>query len=121
MYTISDTITSQFYKCDEKKGDSDIVSVTHNEPPGLYIYDIGKLFNGWVEKYKLAKAVGGVCCHLDNSLFSDRFSFVSDYDTIIVLPFPHLNLMNMVGMGQKHEYLIWRQKNGFFTALDKHG
>ena len=24
-------------------------------------------------------------------------------------------------MGQKHEYLIWRQKNGFFTALDKQG
>ena len=22
-------------------------------------------------------------------------------------------------MGQKHEYMIWREKNGFFTALDR--
>ena len=27
----------------------------------------------------------------------------------------------MVGMGAKNEYLVWRQKNGFFTALDKQG
>ena len=24
-------------------------------------------------------------------------------------------------MDQKHEYLIWREKNGFFSALDKRG
>ena len=30
-------------------------------------------------------------------------------------------MINMVGMGQRHEYLIWRHKNGFFTALDKQG
>lgn len=24
-------------------------------------------------------------------------------------------------MGNKHEYAIWREKNGFFTALDKDG
>ena len=24
-------------------------------------------------------------------------------------------------MGQKHEYSIWREKNGFFTALDQFG
>ena len=24
-------------------------------------------------------------------------------------------------MGHKSEYLIWREKNGFFTALDYHG
>ena len=24
-------------------------------------------------------------------------------------------------MLNKHEYLIWREKNGFFTALDKKG
>lgn len=35
-----------------------------------------------------------------------------------MIPFPHLNLINCVAMGQKHEYLIWREKKGFFTALD---
>ena len=42
-----------------------------------------------------------------------------DYATIAVIPFPHLNLINCVGMAQKNQYLIWREKNGFFTALDR--
>ena len=63
--------------------------------------------------------MGGVCNFIDNSKFSDRFSFIENYHSIAVVPFPHLNLINCVGMGQKHEYLIWREKNGFFTALDK--
>ena len=24
-------------------------------------------------------------------------------------------------MGQKNEYIVWREKDGFFTALDRHG
>ena len=58
---------------------------------------------------------------MDNSMFSDRFSFLKNYDAIVVMPFPHLNTINCVGMGQKHNYLMWREKNGFFTALDKTG
>ena len=54
-------------------------------------------------------------------MFDDRFSFVQDYNTIVMMPHPHLNIINCVGMGQKHEYLMWRRKNGFFTALDKLG
>ena len=65
--------------------------------------------------------MGGVCSSLDNSKFSDRFSYVQNYDFISIVPFPHLNLINCIGMGQKHEYLMWREKNGFFTALDKKG
>jgi len=30
-----------------------------------------------------------------------------------------MNVLNCVGMGLKHEYLIWRQNDGFFTALDR--
>ena len=43
-----------------------------------------------------------------------------DYNKLAVIPFPHLNLINCVGMNQKHQYIIWREKNGFFTALDRH-
>ena len=46
-------------------------------------------------------------------------SLMQSYNDIIMIPFPHLNLLNCVGMGHKSEYLIWREKNGFFTALDK--
>ena len=32
-----------------------------------------------------------------------------------------MNLVECIGMGQKNEYVIWREKDGFFTALDRHG
>jgi len=73
--------------------------VRHHASSGLYVYDIGKTLNGKIEKYKLAMAIGGVCNHVDNSLFSNRFSFIQDYNNLVVLPFPHLNLINCVGMG----------------------
>ena len=89
LYTISDAITGYYEMTDEYEGDEDKQKVTHFSAAGIYVYDISKLFKGVIEKYKLAKSIGGVCCHLENSLFSDRFSFVSNYNTIIVLPFPH--------------------------------
>jgi hypothetical protein len=89
-----------------------------NLNPGFYIYDVNQLFQGRLEFYRLSSAIGGVCNQIDNSAFSDRFSFMKDYNSLTVIPFPHLNLINFVGMGQKHEYLLWREKNGFFTALD---
>ena len=56
---------------------------------------------------------------IDNSKFGERFSYIQSYDSIVMIPFPHSNLLNCVGMGHKSEYLIWRERNGFFTALDR--
>ena len=56
---------------------------------------------------------------IDNSKFGNRLSFLQSYDSIVMIPFPHFNLMDCVGMGHKSEYMIWREKNGFFTALDR--
>ena len=64
--------------------------------------------------------MGGQCNLIDNSKFGDRVSLIQSYDNIIMIPLPHLNLLNCIGMGHKTEYMIWRQKNGFFTALDRH-
>lgn len=58
---------------------------------------------------------------LDKSKFSDRFSYIQDYSTIAVIPFPHLNLINFIGMDLKREYVAWREQKGFFTALDRRG
>lgn len=55
---------------------------------------------------------------LTKDKFGNRFSFLISYDILAVIPFPHCNLTQFIGMGQKSEYLIWREKNGFFTALD---
>ena len=86
---------------------------------GFYVFDIEQLFNGKIEKYKLSPTVGGMSNEISISKFSNRIAFIQNFDKIAVVPFPHLNLLNCEGMGQKHEYLIWREKNGFFTALDR--
>lgn len=89
--------------------------------PGFYVYDIERLLNGKVEKYKIASAIGGVNFQIDKSTFSNRFSFIKNYSQITVIPVPHLNSLKCAGMSQMHDYLIWREKNGFFTALDRRG
>lgn len=38
-----------------------------------------------------------------------------------MMPFPHRNTINFIGMGDKSEYIIWREKGGFFTGLHKTG
>ena len=35
------------------------------------------------------------------------------------MPLPHRNTIKFFGMGDKTDYLIWRQQEGTFTALDK--
>ena len=122
LYTISDRIETGFYVTDEgAEGGPVKTKVPGYSNSGFFVFDIAKMLQGNISKYKLGGAMGGVCSCLDNSKFSDRFSYVQNYDTISIVPFPHLNLINCIGMGQKHEYLIWREKNGFFTALDKKG
>ena len=85
---------------------------------GFYVYDLVSLLEGKIERYRLASSIGGQCNLLSKSKFGNRFSFLSSYDKITVLPFPHVNLVECIGMDQKSEYLVWREKNGFFTALD---
>ena len=74
-----------------------------------------------MEAYKLFSTVGGVNNQLDISRFSQRITFLSNFNSIEVVPYPHLNLVNLVGMAQKQQYLIWREKLGFFTALNRYG
>ena len=88
---------------------------------GFYVYDVDRMMEGSLETYKLFSTVAGVNNQLDVSHFSQRFSFLANFNHIKVVPFPHLNLVNMVGMAQKQQYLVWREKNGFFTALNRDG
>ena len=85
----------------------------------MYVYDLKELRLGVVEKYKLAPAIGGQSFFIDNSKYSNRMSFIQNFSMLAVVPYPHLNTINCIGMGPKDKYVIWRQKNGFFTALDK--
>ena len=46
---------------------------------------------------------------------------MEDYSTIVTIPLPQQNIINFTGMTNKHDYLIWREKKGFFTALSRTG
>ena len=35
------------------------------------------------------------------------------------MPLPHRNTIKFFGMGNKSDYLVWRQQDGTFSALDK--
>ena len=50
-----------------------------------------------------------------------RLAYMETFNKIVVIPLPHLNLVNFVGMGNKHDYLIWRESKGYFTALNRKG
>ena len=76
---------------------------------------------GKVENYYLAPAVVGIAYQLYFSEFSGRLSYFTNLREISMLPFPHRNTINFLGMGKKEEYLIWRESDGFFTALHKSG
>ena len=65
---------------------------------GFYVCDLTRLVEGKIDRYKLMQAVGGQANIIDNSRFSDRMSFIKDFNDICVIPFPHMNLINCVGM-----------------------
>ena len=75
---------------------------------GFYVYDASQLAEGKVESYRLYDSIVGVNTLIDNSRFSDRFSFLADFNNVLVIPFPHMNIMNFIGMSQKQDYLVWR-------------
>lgn len=37
------------------------------------------------------------------------------------MPFVHRNTIDFRGIYQKSDYLIWREKSSFFSAMDKNG
>ena len=58
---------------------------------------------------------------IEYNKFNKRIAFMETYNKIVVIPLPHLNLINFIGMDNKQDYLIWRERRGFFTALNKEG
>jgi hypothetical protein len=71
--------------------------------------------------YKLKTAVVGVNRHIDFCNSSFRIAFLKDFDTIEMVPVPHRNTINFLGMQSKNNYLIWRENDGVLNALDKKG
>jgi hypothetical protein len=89
---------------------------------GVFVFDMQRMIkDSQIELYQLSKAIAGINTHLDYSYSLERISFVENFSRIQMQPFSHRNTINFLGMHPKNHYLIWREKNGFFTALQNTG
>ena len=95
------------------------LSISYKE--GYYVFNVQALLRGQVDHHKVTGSAGGLCSLIEYNLFNERLAYIEDYDWLIVIPIPHLNTVNCIGMENKHDYLIWREKRGFLTALDRRG
>ena len=87
--------------------------------PGLYVYDFSRMLDGFIEVHNLGVSLVGANDFIDFDFGMQTISYIKDYSTIRIMPLPHRNTIKFFGMGNKTDYLIWRQQDGTFSALDK--
>lgn len=46
-----------------------------------------------------------------------RLGFLSDLHEINIMPLPHRNTLRLLGAKKRENYLIWREKFQYFTAV----
>lgn len=94
------------------------LEVTQKE--GLYVFNVVALLRGAIERYRVSQyGTGGCSSLIEYNVNLGRLAYLEDFSTIVVQSLPQLNTMNFIGMRNKHEYVIWREKNGFFTAMNR--
>lgn len=89
------------------------------QPSGFYILDVMRMIEGNIEIAKLQNAIAGANNCIDFDFDTQTVAFVRDFNSILLMPLAHRNTIKFFGMGKKKDYLIWRQQDGIFTALDK--
>ena len=85
----------------------------------LYVYDFSRLSTENIEVHRLGSALVGVNNFIDYDAETLTISYIKDFNQLRMIPLPHRNTFKFFGMGQKSEYLLWRQNKGTFTAIDK--
>ena len=71
--------------------------------------------------FKVSSAAVGNNTVLQFSNYSYRLLFVKNHSLALIYPQVHRNIINLYGVSHKNDYLIWREKGGFFTAMDRRG
>ena len=89
---------------------------------GLYLFDVGS----FLEKSKfvcfpIMRSIVGANSLVNWSYDSSCISYLGNFNQLSMISFPHSNTIHLRGMRKKSDYLIWRQKNGFFAALNHEG
>ena len=123
LYTINEigsTVKKKDYS--EEFEDLEDEELPIDEEKTFSAINLKQLLKGDLKKIEIMTVTSGSCSRIEDSLMSHTLAFMPNFSTLITMPIPHLNILSMVGMETKHEYLIWRKtRNGFFTALDKDG
>ena len=94
-------------------GDEEPEIVSPSLKAGYYVFSVQALLRGKVDKYKVSSSAAGNCNLIEFYLYNERLAYIENYNKVIVIPIPHLNIVNCIGMENKHEHLIWREKKGF--------
>ena len=90
--------------------------------PGLYAFNILSLFEHKFNQVLVKPSATSHNSRITRGLTQDTVTLMESLHQIVIMPIPHWNLMNFVGMESKSDYLIWKDSSdGFFTALHKNG
>ena len=58
--------------------------------------------------------------HLDYGPENQRLTMIKDYENMIVIPSLHICQIRFFGMGDREEYIMWKEIDDKFVAVDKH-
>ena len=72
-----------------------------------------------MESYKLDGSENNSRSFLNYSAEDQRVIYLSSFDNLTIMPFPHRNTISFLSMESRSNYLIWREKDGFFTSYHK--
>ena len=109
LYTINEigsTVKRKVY-CEDVE-DLEEEELPIDEEKTFSAINLKQLLKGDLKKIEIMQVTSGSCSRIEDSLMSQRLAFMPNFSTLVTMPIPHLNILSMVGMETKHEYLIWR-------------
>ena len=79
----------------------DDIKETHWVPfdEGFYIFNVYDFFNFKIERNCVTPATGGMCNLVVWNKLNMRLAYMETFNKIVVIPLPHLNLVNFVRGG----------------------
>lgn len=111
IYALKNTATSYDNKAHKAQGT--------RMRPGFFVYDVNRMLEGAIEVHKLEDAMVGSQDYIDFDFETQTIAFLKDLSAIHLMPLIHRNTLKFFGMDKKSNYLIWRQQDGIFTAVNK--
>ena len=81
----------------------------------FYAINLDVLFNGVYREIPIAEVIEGTNHDINKGRTADNISILINFNSIVMIPLPHYNLLSFVGMGARSEYLAFQEsKDGFF-------